>query len=176
IVRNELDLMHLDASEHLITSYRQRLAHLTITQAAELLHLRNGTEVLVAGVRVATKTPPMRGGKRVVFISVADGSGCTDATFFDDTQQRTGPLLFATRMLLIHGITRRTGPRGISLQALNAWDLHQPETLPAAGYLEAASRPQPSYRPKLGQEAGKLESVAQLAKRMEAEGLDQRGA
>jgi error-prone DNA polymerase len=176
IVRNELDLMHLDASEHLITSYRQRLAHLTITQAAELLHLRNGTEVLVAGVRVATQTPPMRGGKRVVFISVDDGSGCIDATFFDDTQQRTGPLLFSTRMLLIHGVTRRTGPRGISLQALNAWDLHQPETLPAAGYLEAASRPQPSYRPKLGQEAGKLESVAQLAKRMEAEGLDQRGA
>ncbi len=174
IIRTELDLMHLDASEHLITSYRQRLAHLPITQAIELLHLRNGTEVLVAGVRVATQTPPMRGGKRVVFISVDDGTGCIDATFFDDTQQRTGSLLFSTRMLLIHGITRRTGPRGISLQALNAWDLHQPETLPAAGYLDSAARPRPSYRPKLGQSP--TETVGELARRMNAEGLDQRGA
>lgn len=176
VVRTELDLMHLDASEHLITSYRQRLGHLPITQAAELLHLRNGTEVLVAGVRIATQTPPMRGGKRVVFISVDDGTGCIDATFFDDTQQRTGPLLFSTRMLLIHGVTRRTGPRGISLQALNAWDLHQPETLPAAGYLQEQTRPHTNYRPKLGESARNLESVGQLAKRMEAEGLDQRGA
>lgn len=176
VVRTELDLMHLDASEHLISSYRQRLAHLPVTQAAELLHLRNGTEVLVAGVRVATQTPPMRGGKRVVFISVDDGTGCIDATFFDDTQQRTGPLLFSTRMLLIHGVTRRTGPRGISLQALNAWDLHQPETLPAAGYLDELTRPQPSYRPKLAEGARKSESLGELAKRMEAEGLDQRGA
>jgi len=176
VVRTELDLMHLDASEHLMTSYRKRLAHLPITQAAELLHLRNGTEVLVAGVRIATQTPPMRGGKRVVFISVDDGTGCIDATFFDDTQQRTGSLLFSTRMLLIHGATRRTGPRGISLQALNAWDLHQPETLPTAGYLEEQGRPQVSYRPKLGEGAPRIESVGELAKRMEAEGLDQRGA
>ncbi|MGO2480047.1 DNA polymerase III subunit alpha [Glutamicibacter ardleyensis] len=176
VVRTELDLLHLDVSEHLITSYRQRLAHLPITQAAELLHLRNGTEVLVAGVRIATQTPPMRGGKRVVFISLDDGSGCIDATFFDDTQQRTGPLLFSTRMLLIHGVTRRTGPRGISLQALHAWDLHQPETLPTAGYLADTNRPQPTYRPKLGQAVPGGESVADLAKRMNAEGLDQRGA
>ncbi len=176
IIRTELDLMHLDASEHLMTSYRQRLAHLPITQAIELLHLRNGTEVLVAGVRVATQTPPMRGGKRVVFISVDDGTGCIDATFFDDTQQRTGPLLFSTRMLLIHGVTRRTGPRGISLQALNAWDLHQPETLPETGYLENAVRPRANYRPKLGNAVPGGESVSQLAQRMNAEGLDQRGA
>lgn len=176
VVRTELDLMHLDVSEHLITSYRKVLSHLPITQAVELLHLRNGAEVLVAGVRVATQTPPMRGGKRVVFISIDDGTGCIDATFFDDTQQRTGPLLFSTRMLLIHGVTRRTGPRGISLQALNAWDLHQPETIPQAGYLDDSSRPLPTYRPKFGNSVHGKESVAELAQRMNAEGLDQRGA
>jgi len=41
-----------------------------------------------------------------------------------------GPLLFGTRLLLIRGITRRTGPRGISLSASMAWDLSRVETLP----------------------------------------------
>lgn len=172
-VRTELDLMHLDVSEHLIDSYNQALAHLPMTRAVELLELRNGSEVLVAGVRVATQTPPMRGGKRVVFISVDDGTGCIDATFFDDVQQRTGPLLFNTRMLLIHGTTRRTGPRGISVQALNAWDLHQPDTWPPAGYLQDPQRPRArGMRPA----EPVTETVGQLARRMQAEGLDQRGA
>ncbi|MCW4464744.1 DNA polymerase III subunit alpha [Glutamicibacter sp. MNS18] len=172
-VRTELDLMHLDVSEHLIESYNQALRHLPMTRAVQLLNLRNGSEVLVAGVRIATQTPPMRGGKRVVFISVDDGTGCIDATFFDDVQQRTGPLLFSTRMLLIHGTTRRTGPRGISLQALNAWDLHQPETWPASGYLDDPLRPRARGMRKA---EAITETVGQLAQRMEAEGLDQRGA
>jgi error-prone DNA polymerase len=79
---------------------------------------------------VATQTPPMRGGRRVVFISIDDGTGCVDATFFHEAQEKSGPLLFGTRMLLIRGLTRRTGPRGISLQALEAWDLSQTDTLP----------------------------------------------
>lgn len=174
MVRTELDLMHLDASGHLMNSYTQPLAHLPITRATELLHLRNGSEVLVAGVRVATQTPPMRGGQRVVFISVDDGTGCIDATFFADVQQHTGTLLFNTRLLLIHGTTRRTGPRGISLQALNAWDLHQPETWPDPNYLQDPARPQPSYRPRSHSRV--TFGTGELAARMRAEDLDQRGA
>ncbi|WP_186759691.1 DNA polymerase III subunit alpha [Arthrobacter alpinus] len=125
-VRTELDLLSLDASAHLMDSYAPLLSRLGVTRAEGLLGLRNNTEVLVAGVRVATQTPPMRGGKRVVFISLDDGTGCVDATFFTEAQEKSGPLLFGTRMLLIRGLTRRTGPRGISLQALEAWDLSQP--------------------------------------------------
>ncbi|GAA5230215.1 DNA polymerase III subunit alpha [Arthrobacter cryoconiti] len=129
-VRTELDLLSLDVTGHLMESYAPLLERLGVRKAKELLGLRNNTEVLVAGVRVATQTPPMRGGKRVVFISIDDGTGCVDATFFTEAQERSGPLLFGTRMLLIRGLTRRTGPRGISLQALEAWDLAQPQTLP----------------------------------------------
>ncbi|MDQ4047163.1 MAG: OB-fold nucleic acid binding domain-containing protein, partial [Actinomycetota bacterium] len=88
------------------------------------------TEVLVAGVRVATQTPPMRGGRRVVFISIDDGTGCVDSVFFHEAQEQAGPLLFGTRLLLIRGTTRRTGPRGISLSASMAWDLSRVESLP----------------------------------------------
>ncbi|GAA3700090.1 DNA polymerase III subunit alpha [Arthrobacter ginkgonis] len=130
IVRTELDLMAVDATAHLMDSHAPLLRHLGTTPAAHLLGLRNGTEVLVAGIRVATQTPPMRGGRRVVFISLDDGTGCVDCVFFHEAQETAGPLLFGTRMLLIRGTTRRTGPRGISLQALQAWNLQDTDSLP----------------------------------------------
>jgi error-prone DNA polymerase len=134
-VRAELDLMAVDVSEHLMESHRPLLDKLGVTTADKLLGLRNGTEVLVAGVRVATQTPPMRGGRRVVFISIDDGTGCVDTVFFHEAQEESGPLLFGTRLLLIRGTTRRTGPKGISLSASKAWDLGRPETLPYAEIL-----------------------------------------
>ncbi|MCA4131319.1 DNA polymerase III subunit alpha [Arthrobacter sp. M4] len=137
-VRAELDLMAVDVSQHLMESHRPLLDRLGVTTADKLLGLRNGTEVLVAGVRVATQTPPMRGGRRVVFISVDDGTGCVDSVFFHEAQEKTGPLLFGTRLLLIRGTTRRTGPRGISLSASMAWDLSRIETLPFAESSQAA--------------------------------------
>jgi len=143
-VRAELDLMAVDVSEHLMTSHRPLLDRLGVTTADKLLGLRNGTEVLVAGVRVATQTPPMRGGRRVVFISVDDGTGCVDSVFFHEAQEQSGPLLFGTRLLLIRGTTRRTGPRGISISASMAWDLSRPETLPfPASAPGAAGRQEP---------------------------------
>lgn len=122
-VSDELDILSMEVSEHVIESYRPMLDDLGVTRAADLLDNWNGTTVLVAGIRVATQTPPMRSGKRVVFISLDDGSGCSDSTFFEEAQQRAGSLLFGTRLMLIQGRTRRTGERGISLEAENAWDL-----------------------------------------------------
>jgi error-prone DNA polymerase len=72
----------------------------------------------------------MRGGRRVVFISIDDGTGCVDSVFFHEAQENAGLLLFGTRLLLIRGTTRRTGPRGISISASMAWDLSRTETLP----------------------------------------------
>jgi len=144
-VRAELDLMAVDVSEHLMTSHRPLLDRLGVTTADKLLGLRNGTEVLVAGVRVATQTPPMRGGRRVVFISVDDGTGCVDSVFFHEAQEQSGPLLFGTRLLLIRGTTRRTGPRGISISASMAWDLSRPETLPFPASAPGATGRQEPY-------------------------------
>ena len=137
-VRTELDLLSMDVSDHLMGSYWPQLKRLGVRRAEELLGLRNNTEVLVAGVRVATQTPPMRGGKRVVFISIDDGTGCVDTTFFTEAQEKSGPLLFGTRILLIRGLTRRTGPRGITVQALEAWDLQDTAHLPAPPVLVGA--------------------------------------
>ena len=160
-VRAELDLMAVDVSEHLMTSHRPLLDRLGVTTADRLLGLRNGTEVLVAGVRVATQTPPMRGGRRVVFISVDDGTGCVDSVFFHEAQEQSGSLLFGTRLLLIRGTTRRTGPRGISISASMAWDLSRPETLPFPEPESGAAGQRPAELDglPLGSLAGPLDGI-----------------
>ena len=124
-VQDELRLMKLDVSEHVLEIYRPMLDAMGVVRADELVGLRSKTEVLIAGVRVATQTPPMRSGKRVVFLSLDDGTGCSDATFFEDAQQRASHILFNTKLLLVAGKTRRTGVRGVSIMAENAWDLRE---------------------------------------------------
>jgi error-prone DNA polymerase len=122
-VSAELDILQMEVSEHVLEGYRPMLDELGVTPANELLGLWNGSTVLVAGIRIATQTPPMKSGKRVVFISLDDGTGCSDSTFFEEAQNRAGPLLFGTKLMIIQGKTRRTGERGVSLEAINAWDL-----------------------------------------------------
>lgn len=124
-VQAELSILDLDVSGHVLERYRPLLDELGVTPACELLNQWNRTEVLVAGIRVATQTPPMRSGKRVVFISLDDGTGCSDSTFFEEAQNATGPLLFGTKLMVIRGRTRRTGERGISIEAERAWDLRE---------------------------------------------------
>ncbi len=119
----ELDILKMDVTEHQIEQFRPMLDAMGVINSSELLSVRNKSEVLIAGVRVATQTPPMRSGKRVVFISLDDGHGTADATFFDEAQARSSHILFNTRLLLIAGKTRRTGINGVSIMAENAWDL-----------------------------------------------------
>ena len=121
----ELEVLKMDVSEHVLEQYRPMLEEMGVTHSSELAGLRNKTEVLVAGVRVATQTPPMRSGKRVVFITLDDGYGCSDATFFDEAQARCSQVLFNNRLLIIAGKTRRTGVNGVSLMAENAWDIRE---------------------------------------------------
>lgn len=124
-VTTDLDVLSTEVRGHVMDSYRPLLDHLGVTHADELLGLRSGSEVIVAGARVATQTPPMRSGKRTVFISLDDGTGVIDTAFFDEAQHMTASDLFTARTMLIHGRTRRTGERGISVHADEARDLHQ---------------------------------------------------
>ena len=124
-VQRELEILKMDVSSHVLDEYREMLEEMGVVYSNELVNLRGKTEVLVAGVRVATQTPPMRSGKRVVFVTLDDGHGCSDSTFFDEAQKRCSHILFNTRLLLIAGKTRRTGVKGVSLMAENAWDLRE---------------------------------------------------
>jgi error-prone DNA polymerase len=123
LVRAELEVLGLDASRHVVDFYRRFLGALGAVPAGELLGCRSGAEVLVAGVKVATQTPPIRSGRRVVFVTLDDGTGCADATFFEDAQGPYAATVFHGWLLVIRGVLRRTGPRGVSLRATGAWEL-----------------------------------------------------
>ena len=119
----ELDVLGLDASQHVIECYREFLDACRVTRSSELLGRRNNSELLVAGVKVATQTPPVRSGRRVVFLTLDDGVGPVDATFFEDAQGPYAATVFSSWLLVVRGNLRRTGPRGVSLLATGAWDL-----------------------------------------------------
>jgi error-prone DNA polymerase len=88
---------------------------------------------------VATQTPPIRSGRRVVFITLDDATGPLDATFFEDAQVGYASTLFHSWLLVIRGVIRRTGPRGISIRALGCWELPTLREHWEAGGLAAVS-------------------------------------
>ncbi|SDB80146.1 DNA polymerase III, alpha subunit [Raineyella antarctica] len=122
-VRAELEVLGLDVSRHVVDFYRPLMAALGTVDAVDLLGARNRSEVLVAGVKVATQTPPIRSGKRVIFLSLDDGTGPVDTTFFEDAQGPYASTVFNGWLLLVRGVVRRTGIRGVSVRATGCWDL-----------------------------------------------------
>jgi len=136
-VRAELDILGLDASAHVMEFYAPLLRALGVTRSADLLAARSRSTVWAGGVKVATQTPPVRSGRRVVFLTLDDSTGPVDATFFEDVQGPYAEVVFHSWMLLVRGVVRRTGPRGISLRATGAWELSRLWDAWAVGGLEA---------------------------------------
>ncbi|MCC6495247.1 MAG: DNA polymerase III subunit alpha, partial [Propionibacteriaceae bacterium] len=119
----ELEIIGLDASRHVLAGSLDFLAALGVTSACDLLSRRNRREVLIAGVKVATQTPPVRSGRRVVFLTLEDTTGPADATFFEDAQGPYAATVFNSWQLVVRGELRRAGPRGVSVRATGCWDL-----------------------------------------------------
>ena len=119
----ELEVLGMDVSAHVVAGFGPMLTELGVTRSRDLLSCRNGAEVLVAGAKVATQTPPVRSGRRVVFLTLDDGTGPADATFFEDVQGMFAATVFHSWLLLVRGVLRRTGPRGLSIRATGAWEL-----------------------------------------------------
>ncbi|GLY32893.1 DNA polymerase III subunit alpha [Kineosporia sp. NBRC 101731] len=121
--RAELEVLGLDASRHVLEFYEPMLEALAITRARDVRGRRSRAEILVAGVKVATQTPPVRTGRRVVFLTLDDSTGPVDATFFEDVQGPYAGTVFHSWLLVVRGVLRKTGRRGVSLRATGAWEL-----------------------------------------------------
>ncbi len=125
----ELDIIGLDATRHVLSDHLPFLRSLGVTWSDELLKRRSRSTLLVAGVKVATQTPPVRSGRRVIFLTLDDTTGPVDLTFFEDAQGPYANTVFNSWLIVGRGELRRTGPRGVSLRATGAWELTHLESV-----------------------------------------------
>ncbi|MEO3796420.1 DNA polymerase III subunit alpha [Nonomuraea sp. B10E15] len=123
MVEAELEILGIDVSRHVISFHDELLDALGVVRSRELLAQRNGAEVLVAGVKVATQTPAVRSGQRVIFATLDDSTGPVDLTFFESVQGRCASIVFGSWLMLARGVVRRTGTRAVSMRAVDCWNL-----------------------------------------------------
>ena len=122
-VQSEISVLGMEVSTHLLNSYGEFLNAIGAVKSSDVIKQRSGASLLIAGVKSALQTPPVRSGRRVMFLTIDDGYGCNDVTFFEDAQQSYAQLLRTSNLFLIRGQLRRTGPRGVSIRATQAWEL-----------------------------------------------------
>ncbi len=122
-VHAELEVLGLDTSRHVMDFYADFFDDLGITRSTGLLQRRRAESLLVAGIKVATQTPPIKSGRRVVFLTLDDSTGPVDLTFFEDALTTCATTVFHSWMLVARGELRRTGRRGVSLRATGCWEL-----------------------------------------------------
>ncbi|WP_128375567.1 DNA polymerase III subunit alpha [Streptomyces cavernae] len=145
----ELSTLGIDVSRHLMEHHHRLLREIGATDSAHLAGLRPGQQVLVAGVRASTQTPPIASGKRIIFVTLEDGSGLVDLAFFEDSHPACAYTVFHSGLLLVRGTVQVRGTRRTVVGTM-AWDLdeiaaarrdHGPE---AALALLGADHPQPT--------------------------------
>jgi error-prone DNA polymerase len=121
-VEAELAILGIDLSQHVLTFYSGLIAELRVVQAADLHRCQPGARVLVAGVKVATQTPAIRSGQRIIFATLEDLTGPVDLAFFESVQERCAARVFGSWLLVVRGRLRRAG-RSVSVNAAECWDL-----------------------------------------------------
>ena len=149
VLNAELNTLGIDVSRHLMEYHHRLLREIGATDAAHLAGLRAGQQVLVAGVRAATQTPPIASGKRIIFVTLEDGSGLVDLAFFEDSHPACAHTVFHSGLLLVRGTVQVRGTRRTVVGTM-AWDLDQIATArrdhgpEAALALLGADHPQPT--------------------------------
>ncbi|MEW2397631.1 DNA polymerase III subunit alpha [Streptomyces sp. NPDC046862] len=120
----ELSTLGIDVSKHLMEHHHRLLREIGATDAAHLAGMRAGQQVLVAGVRASTQTPPIASGKRIIFVTLEDGFGLVDLVFFEDSHPACAHTVFHSGLLLVRGTVQVRGTRRTVVGTM-AWDLDE---------------------------------------------------
>jgi error-prone DNA polymerase len=105
----EIDISGIDARRHVMSLYRPLLGELGCIPGDRLQTVRNKTDVWVAGVKVASQTPAIRSGQRIIFVTIDDLTGPIDVTVFERVQALCARTVFHSWLLLFHGEVRKRG-------------------------------------------------------------------
>ncbi|WP_156722495.1 DNA polymerase III subunit alpha [Streptomyces apocyni] len=135
----ELEALGMDASRHLMDDHRALLRELGALSAERLRGAEQGATVLVAGAKTATQTPPVRSGRRIIFVTLDDGSGLADLAFFEDSHAACAHTVFHSFLLLVRGTVQRRGPRSLTVTGEMVWDLAELAALYREGGMAAVA-------------------------------------
>ena len=135
-VEAELEILGIDLSRHVVSFYEDLLGQLGVVRSADLRRCHSGDRILVAGVKVATQTPAIRSGMRIIFVTLDDATGPVDLAFFESAQPRCAARVFGSWLLVVRGRVRRTG-RSVSINGEECWDLAALEEIRAASGIGA---------------------------------------
>ncbi|HZA20539.1 MAG TPA: OB-fold nucleic acid binding domain-containing protein, partial [Actinomycetota bacterium] len=109
VTEAELEITGIDGRRHVMELFLPLLAEVGYTGAADLRHVRNNSQAWVAGVKVASQTPAIRSGQRIIFVTLDDLTGPIDVTVFERAQPRCARTVFHSWLLLIKGTVRKRG-------------------------------------------------------------------
>ena len=123
VVKAELEVLGLDVTRHLVSFFEPLLTDLGVTRAKDLHRCRQDAWVMVAGVKIASQTPAVRSGQRIIFVSLDDATGPIEVTVFESVQPKVAKTVFHAYALAVWGQLRRTGLKGMSITAEDVWDL-----------------------------------------------------
>jgi error-prone DNA polymerase len=123
VVRAELEVLGLDATRHIASFYGPLFRDLGVTYAEDVWRCRADEWVMVAGVKVASQTPAIRSGQRIIFLTLDDGTGPLEVTVFESVQPKVAKTVFHAFAMAVWGQVRRTGLKGVSVVAEDVWDL-----------------------------------------------------
>jgi error-prone DNA polymerase len=157
VVRAELEVLGLDATRHIVSFFEPLLADLGVTRSEHLRRTRGGTPVIVAGVKVASQTPAIRSGQRIIFLTLDDATGPVEVVVFESVQPKVAATVFHGYALAVAGELRRTGVGGVSVIADDVWDLSELHRARGEGRLREVLRstsggatPDPAAPPAAG--------------------------
>jgi error-prone DNA polymerase len=140
VVRAELEVLGLDATRHIVSFFEPLFADLGVTRASDLRRTRGGSKVIVAGVKVASQTPAIRSGQRIIFLTLDDATGPVEVTVFESVQPKVVKTVFHGYALAVGGELRRTGVGGVSVIAEEVWYLSTLHRARGEGRLREAVR------------------------------------
>ena len=137
VVKAELEVLGLDVTRHLASFFEPVLTDLGVTRAKDLHRCRQDAWVMVAGVKIASQTPAVRSGQRIIFVSLDDATGPIEVTVFESVQPKVAKTVFHAYALAVWGQLRRTGVKGMSITAEDVW---RPHGAPPGSRRRAAAR------------------------------------
>ena len=74
--------------------------------------VRAGTKVMVAGVKVASQTPAIRSGQRIIFLTLDDATGPVEVVVFECVQPKVATTVFHAYAMAIRASCGAPASRG----------------------------------------------------------------